>query len=77
MAAKCEDDRTALSAAFAGSSACSINDLSCGVCRYVGDEFLGVESRNSFFVENFRDNPPPDGSDDGVGAGGDIVLEVS
>lgn len=43
----------------------------------MGDAFFGVDSRNSFFVENFRDSPPPDWVDDGVGAGGEIVFDVS
>ena len=77
MAARCEEDRTALSAALAGSSACSISDLSCVVGRYVGDEFFGVESRNSFLVENFRLRGLFEFIEDGVGAGGDIVLELS
>ena len=77
FAARCDDDKTALSAAFAGSNACSIMDRSCVVWRYVGEFFWGALSKNSFFVENFRDNPPPDCVEEGVGAGGDIVLEGS
>jgi hypothetical protein len=78
FAARCDDDKTARSAAFAGSSACSINDLSWPLdCMYVGDAFLGVDSKKSFFVENFRDKPPPDCAEEGVGAGGDIVFEAS
>lgn len=77
MALRCEEDRTARSAALAGSSGCSIKDLSWPDCRLnVGEAFLGVDSRKSFFVENFRESPP-DWLEDGVGAGGDIVLLLS
>jgi hypothetical protein len=60
MAFRCEEDNTALSAAFVGSRACSIRDRSWPDCMNVGDAFFGVDSRNSFFVENFRDSPLPD-----------------
>jgi hypothetical protein len=43
----------------------------------VGDEFFGVDSKKSFFVENFLDKPPPDCVDEGVGAGGEMVFEAS
>jgi hypothetical protein len=43
----------------------------------VGDAFFGVESNFSIFVEYFWAKPPPDWLDEGVGAGGEIVLEVS
>jgi hypothetical protein len=43
----------------------------------VGDTFLGVDSKKSFFVENFLDKPPPDWVEEGVGAGGEMVFEVS
>jgi len=77
MAARWDDDRTALSAAFVGSNACSIKDLSCVVGRYVGEAFFGVESRNSFLVENFLDNPELEFMDEGVGAGGEMVFMLS
>lgn len=77
MAAKCEDDRTALSAAFAGSNACSINDRSCAGCRNVGDEVFGVDSRKSFLVENFLARLELDCKEEEVGAGGDMVFEGS
>ena len=35
--------------------------------------FLGVESKKSFFVENFLESPP-DWADEEVGAGGEIIL---
>ena len=43
----------------------------------MGDEFFGVDSKKSFFVENFLDKPPPDCAEEGVGAGGDIVFKLS
>lgn len=43
----------------------------------MGDAFFGVESYFSIFVEYFLDKPPPDWLNEGVGAGGDIVLEFS
>lgn len=77
MAARCDEDNTALSAAFAGSNACSIIDLSWTFCwRCVGEAFFGVDPKNSFLVENFLANPP-DWLRDGVATGGDIVFEVS
>ncbi len=53
-----------------------MSDLSWLDCIYVGDEVFCV-SKKSFFVENFRDSPPPDWLDEGVGAGGDMVFWVS
>jgi hypothetical protein len=79
-AAKCDDESTARSAAAAGSNACSIVGLSCAFCcKSVGDEFFGVDPRKSFLVENFLDNPPLDCDcvEDGVGAGGEMIFEVS
>ena len=46
----------------------------------MGEAFLGVDSKNNFFVENFLARLPPDWPDwpdDGVGAGGDIMLDGS
>lgn len=72
IAARCEDERTARSAALAGSRACSISDLSWLGCIYVGEAFFWL-SKNSFLVENFRDRPP-DWLDEGVCAGGEMAF---
>src|SRR3569833_3122454 len=73
MAARCDDDSTALSAALEGSKVCSTIIRSCVVCRWVGDVVLGVVPSMIFLVEYclLRGFGPVD---DGVGAGGDIVA---
>jgi hypothetical protein len=77
IAARCDEDRTALSAAFAGSRACSIKEFSWPDWRYVGDELFCPPSKKSFLVEYFRDTPTPDWPVEGVGTGGDMVVELS
>lgn len=75
IAARCEEDNTARSAADAGSSACSIIDRSC--CIWVGDAFFGVDPRKNCFVENLRLSPLAACVNEGVGTGGEIVEEAS
>lgn len=58
-ALRCDEERTALSAALDGSKAVSMSERSGMLCcRCVGEAFFGVEPRKSFFVENFRESPP-------------------
>jgi hypothetical protein len=60
MAAKCDDDITALSAALDGSRVCSTIDRSWFVCRCVGDVALGVVPSMIFLVEYCRFSPAAD-----------------
>lgn len=53
-AARCWDDRTARSAALAGSRVCSTIVRSCAVCRWVGEAVFGVAAGGTFRVEYCR-----------------------
>lgn len=78
MAARCVDDRTARSAALAGSRVCSAMDRSWLVCRCVGEVAFGVVPSMICFVEYWRFSPALDWPTvDGVGAGGDSVLSYA
>jgi hypothetical protein len=75
MAARCDEDSTALSAALDGSSPCSTTPRSWLVCKCDGDVFFGVVPSMIFLVEYCRFIPPPDWPPaDDEGAGGDIVV---
>lgn len=71
MAARWDEDKTARSAALAGSSVVSAIVLSCVGC--VGDAFLGVVPMRILRVEYWRLTDPMDERGGGVGAGGDIT----
>lgn len=79
MAARWEDERTARSAALAGSKVCSTSGLSCVTWRCVGDEaFLGVAPPSMIFLVDHVLFIPPlelcdDWTEEGVGAGGDSI----
>jgi len=71
-AARWDDERTALSAALDGSRVCSM----WLVCRWVGEEFLGITPsviEDIFLVESWRLRPTVCDVD-GVGTGGDIMV---
>lgn len=72
IAARCDDDKTARSAALAGSRVVSAIDLSCVVC--VGEAFLGVVPMTIFLVEYWRFMAFADWPGGGVGAGGEMVA---
>lgn len=71
IAARCDDDMTALSAALEGSSVCSAMDLSWAT--WVGEAFFGVAPMRILRCEYCRFTPGPEPGG-GVGAGGDIVA---
>ena len=75
MAARCEEDNTALSAALEGSRVCSTRGRSWAVCKWVGElAGLGVDPMTGFLVEGYRLSPEEeDCVEDGVGAGGEMV----
>ena len=68
-------ERTALSAALAGSRVCSTMERSCAVWRCDGEVVFGAGPSMIFLVEYWRFRFAPGGPVvEGVGAGGGMVA---